>query len=85
MPELARWLAEAHGVTSCAARWSTRSSRPRIETTRGTVTAESRVVCPGDDFRVAVPRTDRRLRPDPLQAAHAARRRDAGPAGLPAR
>jgi len=51
LPRLARYLETAHGV---AFRWSTRATAiatPRIETTSGTIMAETIVVCPGDDYQ----------------------------------
>jgi len=48
--QLARWLAEAHGV---AFRWSTAVlsvAPPAVETTAGTIEADTCIVCPGDDL-----------------------------------
>jgi FAD dependent oxidoreductase TIGR03364 len=50
IPALARWLAEAEGVTFLYQTLVTSAVPPSIETTRGTVRAERCVVCPGDDF-----------------------------------
>ncbi|MFN4087997.1 MAG: TIGR03364 family FAD-dependent oxidoreductase [Alphaproteobacteria bacterium] len=50
VPALARWLEAAHGV---AFRWSTvvhAVAAPRVETSGGTIEAETVIVCPGDDF-----------------------------------
>ena len=81
IPRLAAWLAEAHGVDLPARRRRcVRSSRRRSRPRAGRIEAEAAVVCPGDDLLTPVPRADRRLRGDPLQAAHAARR--AAGAGL---
>jgi FAD dependent oxidoreductase TIGR03364 len=50
IPALARWLAEAHGVTFLRETLVREVRPPMIETTRGPVAAETCVVCPGDDF-----------------------------------
>lgn len=49
IPALAKWLAEAHGVTF---RWQTavlEVDTPRIRTSAGIIEADACVVCPGDD------------------------------------
>ncbi|MEJ0097116.1 MAG: TIGR03364 family FAD-dependent oxidoreductase [Bauldia sp.] len=50
IPLLARWLAEAYGVTVLRGRSVRTVEPPRIETSEGTVTADAAVVCPGDDL-----------------------------------
>ena len=76
IPALARWLAEAHGVDFLLRDARARGRRrPRSRPARGTLQAARCVVCPGDDFLAPLSRALRRLRPHPLQAAHAARRR----------
>jgi len=50
IPALARWLAEAHGVTFLYQTLAKAVAPPVIETTRGTIRAGLCVVCPGDDF-----------------------------------
>jgi FAD dependent oxidoreductase TIGR03364 len=50
IPKLADWLAHAFGVVF---RWETAVHAvdpPRLETSRGPVSAQAAVVCPGDDF-----------------------------------
>ncbi|MFO1036288.1 MAG: TIGR03364 family FAD-dependent oxidoreductase [Geminicoccaceae bacterium] len=50
IPKLTAWLAEALGVRFL---WSTSVQHidvPRIETSAGTIMAETAIVCPGDDF-----------------------------------
>jgi FAD dependent oxidoreductase TIGR03364 len=50
LPQIARWLAEAHGVDFF---WSTAVhavEAPRVITSRGEMRAEAVVVCPGDDY-----------------------------------
>ena len=51
MPKLAHWLAAAHGVTFFYSAQVKDVSPPRIETTRGVVTAECAIVCAGHDFQ----------------------------------
>jgi FAD dependent oxidoreductase TIGR03364 len=51
IPRLAAWLEEAMGVTFLRSALVKAVEPPRIETTRGTVMAETAIVCPGDDFR----------------------------------
>ena len=76
IPALARWLDEAHGVDVSRARPpSTRSSRRRSRRAAAAIEAEVAIVCPGDDLVDALPRSDRAIRGDALQAAHAAARR----------
>jgi FAD dependent oxidoreductase TIGR03364 len=50
IPALARWLAEAHGVTFYYQTLAHSIALPTVETTRGRIQAEACVVCPGDDF-----------------------------------
>ncbi len=50
IPALARWLAEAHGVTFFYRTLARGVELPAIETTRGRIAAARCVVCPGDDF-----------------------------------
>jgi FAD dependent oxidoreductase TIGR03364 len=51
IPRLAAWLAEAMGVTFLRSALVKAVEPPRIETTRGTVLAETAIVCPGHDFQ----------------------------------
>jgi len=51
IPKLARWLEEAHGVTFLRSTLANHVAPPRIETTRGTIYAETAIVCAGDDFK----------------------------------
>ena len=50
IPRLADWLARAHGVTFMRGASVHDVAPPRIETSRGTITAEAAIVCPGDDL-----------------------------------
>lgn len=50
IPALARWLAEAKGVAFLRETFVRRVEPPSIETSRGRITAEACIVCPGDDF-----------------------------------
>ena len=50
IPKLARWLAEAHGVTFFYQTLVQAVELPTVATTRGRITAPRCVVCPGDDF-----------------------------------
>jgi FAD dependent oxidoreductase TIGR03364 len=50
LPKLAAWLADAHGVTFLTETAVYSVAPPHIETSRGTVQAETAIVCPGDDF-----------------------------------
>ncbi|SON56824.1 N-methyltryptophan oxidase [Hartmannibacter diazotrophicus] len=55
LPALARWLAETQGIDFL---WSTAVhaiETPKLETSRGTIRAETVIVCPGDDFRSLFP------------------------------
>jgi FAD dependent oxidoreductase TIGR03364 len=55
IPLLADWLARDYGV---AFRWETAVHAvepPRIETSRGTLSAAAAVICPGDDFVTLFP------------------------------
>jgi FAD dependent oxidoreductase TIGR03364 len=55
IPKLAEWLARAHGVEF---RWETAVHAvdpPRLETSRGLVSAQAVIVCPGDDFVTLFP------------------------------
>jgi D-hydroxyproline dehydrogenase subunit beta len=55
VPALAQFLAEAHGVQFVYGTLVRSVEPPAIETTRGTITAERCVVCPGDDFQGLFP------------------------------
>jgi D-hydroxyproline dehydrogenase subunit beta len=55
IPALARWLAEAHGVTFLRETAVQTVEPPVIETSRGRVAAEACIVCPGDDFLALFP------------------------------
>jgi len=50
IPLLARWLAEAHGVDFLRETAVIDVAPPHIATTRGDISAEMAIVCPGDDF-----------------------------------
>ena len=50
IPKLARWLAEAHGVTFFHQTLVQAVDLPTVATTSGRLTAPRCVVCPGDDF-----------------------------------
>ncbi|MCW6512105.1 TIGR03364 family FAD-dependent oxidoreductase [Lichenifustis flavocetrariae] len=50
IPQLAAYLAERHGVTFLRDTVVHSAAPPRLETSRGSVEAETVVVCPGDDF-----------------------------------
>jgi len=50
IPALARWLAEAQGVTFFFQTLAHSVELPTIATTRGTLQAARCVICPGDDF-----------------------------------
>lgn len=50
IPKLARFLEDACGVTFLRSTLVKDVSPPRIETTRGVVTANAAIVCPGTDF-----------------------------------
>ena len=50
IPRLAAWLAERFGVTFWRETVVHAAAPPRLETSRGTLEAETVVVCPGDDF-----------------------------------
>ncbi len=55
MPALARWLAREHGVTFL---WDTAVRTvdlPRLDTSRGALSAGTAVVCPGDDLATLFP------------------------------
>jgi D-hydroxyproline dehydrogenase subunit beta len=55
IPQIARWLAERHGV---AFRWGTAVHAiegSRVETSHGPICATSSIVCPGDDFVTLFP------------------------------
>jgi FAD dependent oxidoreductase TIGR03364 len=56
IPALARWLAEAHGVTFLRETAVQTVEPPVIETSRGRVAAEACIVCPGDDFLALFPK-----------------------------
>jgi FAD dependent oxidoreductase TIGR03364 len=55
IPQLARWLEQSLGVTFLRATLVKNVSPPVIETTRGRVTAETAIVCPGTDFLTLFP------------------------------
>lgn len=55
IPLLARWLAEALGVTFLTETVCFSASPPRLATSRGMVEAGAVVVCPGDDFATLYP------------------------------
>jgi FAD dependent oxidoreductase TIGR03364 len=50
IPLLARWLEQSLGVTFLRAAQVRDVAPPRIETSRGLVSAEAAIVCPGTDF-----------------------------------
>ena len=51
IPKLARWLQDGLGVAFLRSAFVRTVEPPRIETTRGTVLAETAIVCPGHDFQ----------------------------------
>jgi FAD dependent oxidoreductase TIGR03364 len=55
IPRLAEWLAKAHGVSFLRNVSVHDVAPPKIETSRGKVTAEAAVVCPGDDLVTLFP------------------------------
>ena len=55
VPKLAAWLAEAHGVTFMRGVAVRAVDPPRVSTSRGEVSAEAVVVCPGDDLQTLFP------------------------------
>ncbi len=55
VPQLAAWLAGAHGVAFMRATAVTAIDPPRLETSRGLVEADRVAVCPGDDYRGLYP------------------------------
>lgn len=55
IPKLAAWLASVHGVQFHWRTAVTRLAGERIETSRGTVHAETVAVCPGDDLSTLFP------------------------------
>ncbi len=55
IPALARWLAEAKGVTFLRETLVGAVAPPRIETSRGVVRAERCIVCPNEDFLTLFP------------------------------
>jgi FAD dependent oxidoreductase TIGR03364 len=55
IPRLAAYLAERFGVTFWRETVVRAAAPPRVETSRGTLEAETVVVCPGDDFRTLHP------------------------------
>lgn len=50
IPQLARWLEEAMGVTFLRNTQVVRVTPPQIRTARGVIEAEAAIVCPGDDY-----------------------------------
>jgi D-hydroxyproline dehydrogenase subunit beta len=55
IPRVAAWLEGAHGVTFLRSTFVRSAEPPAIETSSGTVHAESAVVCPGHDFLALFP------------------------------
>lgn len=55
IPRLARWLAEAHGVTFHYGTSVIAADGAGVETSRGRFGAGAVVVCPGDDFGTLLP------------------------------
>jgi FAD dependent oxidoreductase TIGR03364 len=51
IPRLAGWLEQAMGVAFLRSALVKSVAPPRIDTTRGTVQAETAIVCPGHDFQ----------------------------------
>ena len=72
IPALARWLAEAHGVTFLYQTLVRSVEPPNIETTRGALRPQRMRRLPGRRFLGLFPERFASLRSDPLQAAHAA-------------
>ena len=50
IPRLAKWLADAHGVTFLRDTSVYSADAPAIDTSRGRIDAEAAIVCPGDDL-----------------------------------
>jgi FAD dependent oxidoreductase TIGR03364 len=50
IPRLAEWLAKTHGVTFMRGVSVQYVAPPEIDTSRGTIMAETVIVCPGDDL-----------------------------------
>jgi D-hydroxyproline dehydrogenase subunit beta len=50
IPQLAAWLSERFQVTFLRETAVHAASPPKLETSRGTIEAETIIVCPGDDF-----------------------------------
>jgi FAD dependent oxidoreductase TIGR03364 len=50
IPRLAAWLADTHGVAFVRSAAVHGIDLPRVDTSRGTVSADRVAVCPGDDF-----------------------------------
>ena len=55
IPKLAAYLAERHDVTFLRETAARVAEPPKLETSRGTLHAETIVVCPGDDFNTLRP------------------------------
>jgi FAD dependent oxidoreductase TIGR03364 len=55
IPKLAAYLAERHGVTFIRETVVREAEPPKLETSRGTLRAETIIVCPGDDFNTLRP------------------------------
>jgi len=55
IPILTAWLAESMGVTVLPGTAVHSASPPRLQTSRGEITAAAVVVCPGDDFSTLYP------------------------------
>jgi FAD dependent oxidoreductase TIGR03364 len=55
IPKIAAWLAERGGVVFLRESAALSADPPRIETSRGTVSAGAAVICPGDDLASLFP------------------------------
>ena len=56
LPRLGAWLAEARGVDFITGAAVLDASPPLIQTSRGPVSAQAAIVCPGDDFATLFPK-----------------------------
>lgn len=63
IPQLADWLARDHGVAFVTGAAALKVEPPRIETSRGVLSAGRAVVCPGDDFASLFPERVAAYRP----------------------
>jgi len=63
LPKLAAWLEAAYGVAFLTETVVHSVAPPRIETSRGPVSAETAIVCPGDDFTSLFPHRIAAYRP----------------------